>query len=88
MVERWNTVRAEAVEEARLDAQQEAAPSIEVLEERKRKRIAEWRGGVSGADTERNNNFVEVGGDWRERVRAAKQRRGEQAPPGGSTSAA
>ena len=79
MMERWNAVRAEVAEEDRLDAEQDAEPSLELLEERKRKRIAEWREGFSGIDAaERNNNFVALAGDWRERVRVAKQRRDEQ----------
>ena len=79
MMDRWNAVRDEVAEEERLDAEEDAEPSLEQLEERKRKRIADWRNGVEGTDAaERNNNFVAIGGDWRERVRMAKQRREEQ----------
>ena len=76
MMERWSAARAEAELEEMIDAQRAADPSLELLEERKRKRIAEWRDGVTHEEAERNNNFVAVGGDWRERVaRRAKQRR-------------
>ena len=47
MVERWNAARAEADEEECLDARQATEPSVELLEERKRKRVAEWREQVS-----------------------------------------
>ena len=73
MVDRWNAARAEAEAEERLDAQQTAEPSLELLEERKRKRVAEWR---EHASEEGNTNFVSLQGDWRERVaRAGKHRR-------------
>lgn len=74
MVEKWNTARAEAAEEERLDAQAEAEPSLSVLEERKRKRVADWRDRVPSDEAERNTNLAPLGGggggDWRERVRA------------------
>ena len=69
MVERWNAARAEAEEEARLDAQESADPSVELLEERKRKRVAEWREQV---DEEGNNNFIALKGDWRARIARRK----------------
>ena len=74
MVERWNAARAEVDAEAKLDAEHAAEPSLEVLEERKRKRVAEWREQVS---EEGNTNFVVLQGGWRERVaRVAKKREG------------
>ena len=74
LMDKWNAARAEADLQARIDAEQAAEPSLELLEERKRKRIAEWREGVDASDG--NNNFVALGGaDWRERVAKAKARR-------------
>ena len=74
MVERWHAARAEADAEARREAREAAAPSLELLEERKRRRIAEWRETVA---EDGNTNFVPAG-DWRARVARAKQRRVEE----------
>ena len=73
LVDKWNAARAEAHLEERLDAQQAAEPSLELLEERKRKRVAEWRDGLSQEDAERGINFTPLAADWRQRVKQRKQ---------------
>lgn len=82
LVDKWNAVRAEVAVEERLDAQAEAPISLAVLEERKRKRLAEWKDSVTSSDTaERNTNFAPLGtgvADWRERVARAKQRKASE----------
>ena len=73
-MQKWKTARADLAEEEALDAdEEEALPPAELLEERKRKRVAEWRAGVAPADAKGNANFVPVD-DWHERIaRAAKR---------------
>ena len=78
LVSRWNAARAEVDYEERLEAEEAAAPSLELLEKNKRKRIHEWREGVSTAEAERNTNFAALGGgvaDWRERAKRGRQRK-------------
>ena len=78
MVNRWNAVRAEAAEEEKVDLEEATAvPSLEMVEQRKRKRIAEWRGSLSSEETGRSANFVPLVGDWRERVARAKRQKAE-----------
>jgi hypothetical protein len=76
MMQRWNAARAEADAEEQLDAAQAAQPSLEELEERKRKRVAEWRDGLSREEVERNVNLTPLAGDWRERAKRGKQGQG------------
>ena len=81
LVERWNAARAEADEEERLDAQLEAEPSLAILEQRKRKRLAEWVERMPAEEAGCNVNFAPLGGgacgvgDWRDRVAAARSKR-------------
>jgi hypothetical protein len=81
LVERWNAARAEAEEEERLDAQLEAEPTLLILEQRKRKRLAEWVERMPAEEAESNVNFAPLGGgggamgDWRDRVAAARSKR-------------
>jgi hypothetical protein len=81
-VDKWKAAREEVADEERLDAQADAPISIAALEERKRKRIAEWKESRTSTDeADRNSNFAPLGagvGDWRERVARAKQRRKDQ----------
>jgi len=67
-------VRQEVAIEEQLDKAEEA-PSLEVLEQRKRKRVSEWVETLSQEETERNTNFAPVAGDWRERLARARQRK-------------
>ena len=47
LVNKWKTVRAEAVIEERLDAAANRPPSLQILEQRKRKRLDEWKTSLS-----------------------------------------
>jgi len=73
LVQKWAAARAEADAEEILDAEAEQPESLAVLEQRKRKRLAEWKDGLSAEEAARNTNFVEVAGDWRERVARARK---------------
>ena len=68
-------MRAEVAIEEKLDAAADAPPSLAVLEQRKRQRLSEWKGSLTEEDTVRNTNFAPIGGDWRDRVARARQRK-------------
>jgi len=75
LMHKWNAARAEAEHEDRMDAEAARDPSLELIEERKRKRIADWKETLPEEATERNNNFAPLGGDWRERVAKARKKK-------------
>jgi len=72
-MQKWAAARAEADAEDWLDAQAEEPESLAVLEQRKRKRLTEWKDAVSAEDAERNVNFAPLSTDWRERVARARK---------------
>ena len=59
-----------------VDAKDAAGPSIAVLEQRKRRRIADWRAALTADETAGNVNFTPLGrDDWRERVTSTSAKR-------------
>ena len=75
LVQKWAEARAEAQMEECGEAKDAAGPSIAMLEQRKRQRIAEWREGLSADKAEGSANFTPLGrDDWRERVASSAKR--------------
>lgn len=79
LVDKWNAVRAEAAEEEAIEEEEARPRSFEELEAEKRRRLSEWKDGLSTDHTQRNTNFAPVVGDWRARVAEARARKGGSA---------
>ena len=77
-MDKWNAVKAEALEEEEMLAEEVRPRSVEEIGHAKKQRIADWQKGQldrAGPDAgETNANFQPVG-DWRDRVAKARQKK-------------
>ena len=79
-MDKWNAVKAEALEEEEMLADEVRPRSVEEIGHAKKQRIADWQKGQldrAGPDAgETNANFQPVG-DWRDRVAKARQKKAQ-----------
>ncbi|CAO2835762.1 unnamed protein product [Amaranthus hypochondriacus] len=80
LVDKWKAAKEELEEEE----EEERVTPLEILENKKRREIEEWRAQqIASGEAKENANFQPLGGDWRERV---KRKRAQKEVAAGTTS--